>query len=136
MPAILPTTMRISRLVGPAVLAAGLAAVPATGQDPTPVKADNYMFYAPGEFVLSDEDPTEVVRYSEPRDLEICLSDIREPGLPDALRGNALTVTYDGKSATIESGNCFQFDARRVTIAPAEPLPDGWDLRGRVRTLR
>jgi hypothetical protein len=46
-------------------------------------------------------------------------------------------VTWDQTNTVVlYPGNCLYFDARRVSVKPATPLPQGVVLRGKVEAAR
>ena len=85
----------------------------------------------PGTFWLDSNEDREIIRYTTPRDVRLCLP---EPsGTGAAERGHPLRVTWDEtNSVTLYPGNCMFFDARRVTVRPASDLPQGVVLQGSV----
>lgn len=91
-------------------------------------------FYAdPGTFWLDGDQDRELIRYSHPRDVRLCLP--KPAGVAGAKHGYALMVHWDpNNTATLFPGNCLYFDATRVSVKPAEALPQGVVLQGRVDT--
>ena len=89
----------------------------------------------PGTFWLDSREDRELIRYTTPRDVRLCLP---EPsGVGAAERGYPLRITWDQTNAvTLYPGNCMFFDARRVTVSPAADLPSGVVLTGSVETSR
>jgi len=84
-------------------------------------------WYAPpGEFYLDDQIDVEVLNYSEPRDVRICL-DTRRHDIN-------LAIERDGKEMKLKDGNCTEFDAKRVSISPASDLGSEYDLSGTIET--
>ncbi|NWG46647.1 MAG: hypothetical protein HXY25_08885 [Alphaproteobacteria bacterium] len=121
-----------------ALSAAALAvamALPGTASAQSIIE-DAYEFHNPDSFLLTSSTEREIVNYTSSRDVEVCLNENPRRDPPQGWVSNALTIEYDGKTARVEPGNCFQFDAKRVVISPAEPLADGYSMRGRVRTFR
>lgn len=125
-----------------AIAAAGLAtvtAMPAIAQDVDADAADGpvvqwgRMNAAPGTFWLDSLDDVELIRYTSPRDVSLCLP---EPtGVFAAQKGIPLQITWDNQyTVTLRPGNCFYFDAKTVKVKPAAPLPTGVTLTGRVQT--
>lgn len=89
----------------------------------------------PGTFWLDGNEDREIIRYSTPRDVRLCLP--RAKGVGAADRAYPITVTWDGTTrATLYPGNCLFFDARQVTLKPAAELPRGVTLTGQVETSR
>ena len=127
-------------LTGSAItgLAVALTATPAFAQD---VDGDanstlvqwGRMNAPPGSFWLDSNDDVEVIRYTTPRDVSLCLP---EPsGVFAAQQGYPLTISWDDtNTAVLRPGNCLFFDARVVRIKPTNPLPSGVTLSGRVQT--
>lgn len=126
----------------PIVLAASGAALatvaPAAAQHTegdalSPVMQWGRQLAPPGTFWLDNNDDTELIRYTTPRDVRLCLP---EPtGVNAADRGYPLTITWDGvNTAVLRPGNCLYFDARQVRVKPATTLPRGVVLKGRVDT--
>jgi hypothetical protein len=93
------------------------------------------MLAEPGTFWLDSNEDREVVRYTTPRDVRLCLPEPRGVNAPD--RGYPLRITWDRTNSVIlYPGNCMFFDARQVTVKPATDLPRGVVLRGQVETER
>lgn len=124
---------------GAAVAAVGLIAAPALAQqiegDATGLTRSGRILEAPGTFWLDSNDDVEVIRYTTPRDVRLCLP---RPEGPDAAKlAHPLQVTWDQSNRVVlRPGNCLFFDARRVTVKPATDLPRGVTLRGHVETER
>lgn len=134
---------RTSRLAaGGLALAAAAAMLPAPaaaqrteGDANSRIMQWGRMMAEPGTFWLDSMDDREVVRYTTPRDVTLCLP--RPEGVGAAEQGIPITVTWDQvNSATLYPGNCLFFDAMRVTLKPAAPLPSGVTLTGRLQTER
>lgn len=89
----------------------------------------------PGTFWLDGNEDREIIRYTTPRDVRLCLP--RAKGVGAADRAYPITVTWDGTTrATLYPGNCLFFDARQVVLKPATELPRGVTLTGQVETSR
>ncbi|MGE3745510.1 MAG: hypothetical protein AB7G25_07360 [Sphingomonadaceae bacterium] len=89
----------------------------------------------PGTFWLDSNDDREVIRYTTPRDVRLCLPEPEGVGAAD--QGHSLRVTWDStNNAILYPGNCLFFDARQVTVKPASNIPSGVTLRGSVETER
>jgi hypothetical protein len=101
------------------------------GDAASPVTQWGRMMAEPGTFWLDGNDDTEVVRYTSPRDVRLCLP---EPsGVYAAQKGYSLRITWDAtNTAILRPGNCLYFDAKQVKVKPATTLPAGVTLRGRV----
>jgi len=86
----------------------------------------------PGTFFLtSEDDERELVRYSEPRDLRLCLDAADE--------GEALPIEVawdndaeDRQTAILHPGNCLHIDAAQVSVSPTEDLPEGHVFQGSI----
>lgn len=86
-------------------------------------------------FFLNSDRDIELVRFSSMRDHTICVP--RSARGVDAPRQNiGVKVSWDGNEATVEPGHCFSFDAKKVSVTPAGPLPDDVDLVGTIRTSK
>ena len=134
----------MTNIVRKAALAGAIAgsmfAFPAVAQD---IEGDAYsslaqwgrMMAEPGSFWLDSEEERDVIRYTQPRDVRLCLP--KPTGVGSADEGVPIRVTWDQTNvAMLTPGNCLFFDAKRVTLKPAEPLPAGVTLSGRVDTER
>ncbi len=89
----------------------------------------------PGTFWLDSNDDREIIRYTTPRDVSLCLPRPKGVNAPD--HGFPLRVTWDRTNTVIlYPGNCLFFDARQVTVRPATNLPRDVVLTGRVETER
>ncbi|MGE0666467.1 MAG: hypothetical protein AB7O49_07920 [Sphingomonadales bacterium] len=88
-------------------------------------------FYAPpGTFYLQDSSDVELLEYSRPRDIQICASRSMPPGTDDHKEPVALKLKYAGRERIVLPGNCFMFEAKQVSVTPAETLPDGIMIEG------
>ncbi|MBC7168146.1 hypothetical protein [Phenylobacterium sp.] len=93
------------------------------------------MMAEPGTFWLDGNGDREVIRYTTPRDIRLCLP--RAAGVASPRQAYAVQVTWDQTNqAVLTPGNCLYFDARRVSLKPAEPLPAGVTLEGRIDAAR
>jgi hypothetical protein len=124
------------RSIGTACAAAiAMAAAPAMAQNlegdaRSPVERWGRQMAPPGTFWLDSNDDREIIRYTTPRDVRLCLP---EPTTTE--RGYPLRVTWDRTNTLVlYPGNCLFFDARQVTVRPASDLPRNVVLRGRVAT--
>lgn len=132
--------MTIRPILSCALILAMAAAAPAAAQqvegDATSALTQwGRMMAEPGTFWLDSNDDVEVVRYTTPRDVRLCLP--RPEGVFAAQKGYPLTITWDGaNTAVLRPGNCLFFDARRVTVKPATALPSGVTLQGRIEAER
>lgn len=105
------------------------------GDARSPVVQWGRMLAEPGTFWLDNMEDREIIRYTSSRDVTLCLP--RPEGVDAADRGIPLTVTWDRQNtATVYPGNCLFFDAMRVTLKPAAPLPSGVTLSGQLQTER
>jgi hypothetical protein len=87
----------------------------------------------PGSFWLDNQDDREIVRYTTPRDVRLCLPEPAPVSRVDKVI--PLTVTWDQtNTAVLYPGNCLYFDARRVSVKPAGNLPRNTVLKGSVET--
>lgn len=129
---------RLVRLMSITAIAAGLSCTPALAQQ---VEGDartvltqwGRMMAEPGTFWLDSNEDREVIRYTTPRDVRLCLP--RPQGVGAAGRGYPLLVTWDQtNTVTLFPGNCLFFDAKRVSVRPATNLPSGVTLQGHVET--
>ena len=85
----------------------------------------------PGTFWLDSNEDREIIRYTTPRDVRLCLP--TPSGTGAAERGYPLRVTWDQTNTVVlYPGNCLFFDARRVSVRPAAELPQGVVLEGSV----
>ena len=127
-------------LGGIALAATALLGMPAQAQQTegdarSPVVQWGRMLDEPGTFWLDNMQDREVIRYTSARDVTLCLP--RPEGIDAAERAIPLTVTWDRQNtATVYPGNCLYFDAMRVTLKPAAPLPSGVTLTGQLQTER
>ena len=128
----------ISTTLGVAAAAASLCAAPASAQHTEGDAQSTLMQWArmhaePGTFWLDSMDDREIIRYTTPRDVTLCLPTPR--GVGAAERGYPLRITWDQQnSVVLYPGNCFFFDARQVVVKPAAELPSGVVLKGRLET--
>jgi hypothetical protein len=88
-----------------------------------PPAADSQEDYR--EFYLFDWLPDKTLEYEAPRQVQIC-NDYRRHDMP-------LRVRYDGKLATVSSGSCRSFKAKRIELSTAQPLEDGLSMSGSIK---
>jgi hypothetical protein len=128
------TVTRMAALSATAVLATlnvPAAAQHLEGDARSPVERWGRALADPGTFWLDSNDDREIIRYSTPRDVRLCLPEPRGVNSPE--RGVPLRVTWDRvNSLILYPGNCLFFDARQVTVKPASNLPNGVVIKGRV----
>lgn len=121
-------------------LAVFLLATPATAQQTegdahSPVAQWGRRLAEPGTFWLDTNEDREIIRYSTPRDVRLCLPEPEGVNAPD--KAYPLLVRWDdNQRVTLYPGNCLFFDARRVVLKPASDLPSNVVLRGQVETAR
>lgn len=128
-------THTLSTAAAFALLAAPAFAQQAEGDANSPLVQWGRSMAAPGTFWLDSNDDVEIIRYTTPRDVRLCLP--RPEGVNAAERGYSLQVTWDqANRAVLRPGNCLFFDARRVSVKPATAIPSGVTLRGQVETER
>jgi hypothetical protein len=104
----------------------------------------------PSTFTLSDATSAAMLRYHEPREVQVCNDSgrpannesyetaqdrqlINEPLPAQAIVAVPLQVSYRGVTNTIAPGACYRFDAAHVRIALAQPLPLGSSVQGTVQ---
>lgn len=117
--------IRTSFATRAALCAASLAAAPTVSAQ-YGTEAMISMYSEPNEFYLFDMTDVQIMDYKEERDVRICV-DKSAHAVP-------LEIDYDGKNARVRPGDCFNFEAKRVLISPAESLESGWDMSGTVET--
>ena len=132
-----------SRLL--AAVAAGtlLLAAPATAQEFTSKgipPADPVLQWAQelaprNEFYIDNDRDVEVIRFKTPHDLELCAAGGRGWSSRDR-HGFPIKVNWDNQSAIIAPGNCLAFDAMRVSVRSALPLPQDIVLKGTFRIVK
>jgi len=84
-------------------------------------------WYTGGDrFYLYDDSDTELVNFSEARDVRICTATRRHD--------ITLQVNHDGSKSIVRSGNCLTVDAKKITVSPAEQLPPYVELMGTVES--
>ncbi|MEN3976876.1 hypothetical protein [Emcibacter sp. SYSU 3D8] len=88
-------------------------------------------FYAPpGTFYLQDSSDVELLDYSRVRDVRVCASRKMPNAVGPDPKPVGLTIKYDGRERTVRPGNCFMFEAKNISVTPADTLPDGIMLEG------
>jgi len=131
--------MQNAKILMIAATAAMTTAIPtASAQDiegdaTSPVTQWGRMLAEPGTFWLDSNDDVEIIRYTTPRDVSLCLS--KPSGVGAADKGYPLRITWDNQfSVVLKPGNCFFFDAKMVKVKPAADLPSGVVLTGKIQT--
>lgn len=130
---LLKTIASVTALAASSVVAIPAAAQHLEGDASSPITRWGRALAEPGTFWLDNQDDREIIRYTTPRDVRLCLPEPRGVGASD--RGYPLRVTWDRTNMmTLYPGNCIYFDARQVSVKPAGDLPSGVVLRGNVDT--
>ena len=85
------------------------------------------------QFVLNSQEDVEIVRYTTPHDVEVCIN------RPDANNGVRkavpVQVKWDNNTSVVQPGNCLSFDAKLVKVKMSAPLPESEDLFGTFRVI-
>lgn len=122
--------MRLTQILTPIAAAAciGLPAAAFAIGDNVADRESLVEWYARGDrFFLYEQEESELVSFSEARDVRVCAA-TRHFDIP-------IRVRHDGETSVVNSGNCITVDAKRVTVSPAEELPEYVELTGTVETL-
>ena len=89
----------------------------------------------PGQFILNGDRDVELVRFSKPHDMTVCLPyRMNVKGRP-ALQGAEsypIIISWDNDTGEIWPGNCLAFDAARVKVSPSPDMPKSAHVVGRV----
>lgn len=140
------TTVRACIAMSGAV-ALGLAAHSATAQTTDPL-GRMATATGPNEFILTTERDREVLTFDSTQEVRICnrsgkATDSATLGTAGTIgtgtednqpRPVPLDLEYAGQRTQVQPGQCETVVADRVTVSAAEPLQQGWDLRGTVET--
>lgn len=118
------TNAAVRRVSGAAVLIGACAMTGAAFAQTSAIEQRLRMGTEANEFYLFDDGDVKVMEYRMPRDVRIC-NDTKRHKVP-------LQVTYDGKVSKVRPGHCFAFEAKTVSLRPAEPLDANWDLSGTI----
>jgi len=86
-------------------------------------------------FFLNDQRDVEVIRFRAPRDVEMCAGPAKRDD-DGRLHPFPIQVSWDSQTAVIAAGNCLSFDAQRVSVRSAAPLPDDMVLEGTYRVSK
>jgi hypothetical protein len=87
-------------------------------------------FAPPGTFYLQGSSDVEIVDFSREKIIRICASRKTPNEVGPDSRPVGLKVKYEGRERVIRPGNCLMFEAKQVSVSPADTLPDGWILEG------
>ena len=87
-------------------------------------------------FFLNSENDVELIRFKRVHDIEIFAGPPDPDKIGAARRGYPIQVSWDNDVSVIAPGNCLTFDAMRVKVKPASPVPQSIDLVGTVKVLR
>ena len=136
--------MKLSSSSAALCAAAFLLAAPAAAQQlrtegppatPGDIGLLTRLYAPPDSFWLAGDHNRELIRYSHPHAVRLCLPQPTRMG--EATHGYALSVRWNpNHRATLSPGNCLHFDATHVSMRPAESLPYGVVLQGDVDTYR
>lgn len=127
----------IGLAVAPIAASASAQAAQAEGgiENYAPVRPANQAMTLPGQFVLNSDHDVELVRFSRPHDMTVCLPsrmDVADrPGL-EGTEAYPVTVTWDNDTAEIQPGNCLSFDAARLKVSPPPNMPKSAHVVGRL----
>jgi hypothetical protein len=84
----------------------------------------------PGTFWVDSATDADLITYPTQRNVELCLD---KPADPLGDEQVDLRVTWDGgETAVLAPGTCLNVVARQIAVRPAEKIPPGAVLRGRV----
>ncbi len=116
--------------------AAAQSAPPAGAmQSVAPRRPANQAMTQPGQFVLNGDSDVELVRFSTPHDMLVCLPPRMDVhGRPD-LQGPELypiVIAWDDEVGEVWPGDCLGFDAAKVTVRPSPAMPSGDHVVGQV----
>ncbi len=103
-------------------------------QDLDPVMAWADRAPARNQFVLDSDQDVELIRFSTPRDIEICIPRSRQASV-DSSKAVSVKVSWDNNTGVIAPGNCMSFDARSVKVRASGPIGDDAQLVGSFRVL-
>jgi hypothetical protein len=87
------------------------------------------------KFFLNSDQDVELVRFKRAHDIELCAARPDPDAIGSARHGYPIMVTWDQDTGIIAPGNCLSFEAQRVKIRPASPLPQSVELTGTVRVI-
>lgn len=116
--------MKKSALVASsAALLIGLAAAPASFA----IGPDAVYFKTVGEFEIGNGETYTIAHHKVDKEYRVCVEKSRH-NVP-------LKVMYDGKEDTVAVGNCADFEAMTIKIAPAAKMEKDMVLVGRYHRL-
>ena len=97
---------------------------------------DIHQHLRPGVFYLDGSKDVEIIDYPSTRDITICASrdtpeEVVGAGQTESGAGPiALRVKADTGERVVSPGNCVMFEAKQVTVTPADEVPTGWVVQG------
>ena len=137
-----PNGLGLTTILG-AVAAALTVTVPAQAtqtagsvENFAPIRPANQAMTRMGQFVLNSDSDVELMRFSKPHDVEVCLPhrmDVRgRPSLQGAEQYRII-VNWDKQTGEIWPGNCLTFDAAKLKVSPSPDMPKGAHVVGNIR---
>lgn len=109
------------------VCLAAVLAVPAANAQSSVLEMMTKLHAGPDEYYFFEADRKEVVDYKTEHIVRICTGESKHL-VP-------LKVTYDGKTATIDSGDCLRVEAKQIFLEPEKRLDPSWVIQADVETL-
>jgi len=89
---------------------------------------DDLMLASVGEFEVGNGQSETIAHHKDAHIYRICVRRARH-AIP-------LKVTFDGKEETVAAGNCADFEAQKIKVAPAGKLVGDTILIGRYHFLK
>lgn len=103
-----------------------------------PIRPANQAMTRMGQFVLNADSDVELMRFSKPHDVEICLPrQMNVDGRPNLQGADKypIIVNWDNQTGEIWPGNCLTFDAARLKVSPSPDMPKGAHVVGKIRVF-
>lgn len=85
------------------------------------------------QFELNSDQNMELIRFTTPRDVEVCVKRSDPDDVDGRVKAVPVTVTWDNQVGTVTPGNCLSFDAKSVKVRPAGELSQDESLLGTFR---
>jgi len=104
-------------------------------QNVAPHRPANQAMMRPGQFILNGHRDVELVRFSKPHDVLVCLPPKMDVQGRVDLNGSTqypVIVTWDDDVGEIWPGNCLGFDAAKVKVSPSPAMPKSDHVEGQI----
>lgn len=113
--------------IGTTAAALGLAFGMAISSGAFAYDVDDALLHAAGRFMVANGEDKVIASHKTDHDYRICVRDTQQ-SVP-------LEVTHDAQTSVVDPGDCADFEAKEITVAPGGTLSKDAVLIGRYEHL-